>query len=120
MGLGMFDTSDNSLMVYIFGPEKSRPYTQSVHTLVGVGFISCIGLASPFLPDEEGTERQNSVCPNEDKNLTSTAPISQEVISDFPMMGGLYAIAWPYLIVGCWHFLTAAGDFPRSFDCSPD
>ena len=29
MSLGMFDTADNSLMIYIFGPKKSRPFTQS-------------------------------------------------------------------------------------------
>ena len=39
MSLGLFDTADNSLMVYIFGPIKSRPFTQSVHAFVGVGFV---------------------------------------------------------------------------------
>ena len=39
MSLGLFDTADNSLMVYIFGPVKSRPFTQSVHAFVGVGFV---------------------------------------------------------------------------------
>ena len=39
MSLGLFDTADNSLMVYMFGPIKSRPFTQSVHAFVGVGFV---------------------------------------------------------------------------------
>ena len=39
MSLGLFDTADNSLMVYMFGPVKSRPFTQSVHAFVGVGFV---------------------------------------------------------------------------------
>ena len=39
MSLGLFDTADNSLMVYMFGPKKSRPFTQSVHAFVGVGFV---------------------------------------------------------------------------------
>lgn len=39
MSLGLFDTADNSLMVHMFGPIKSRPFTQSVHAFVGVGFV---------------------------------------------------------------------------------
>ena len=66
MGLGMFDTSDNSLMVYIFGPEKSRPFTQSVHSFVGVGFVAGSALSGPFLPsDDDGqktTTGQQDVC----------------------------------------------------------
>jgi hypothetical protein len=40
-------------MVFIFGPEESRPFTQSVHAMVGVGFVSGSFLATPFLPQEE-------------------------------------------------------------------
>eukprot|EP00093_Oithona_nana_P012844 12844.XXX_850863_849522_1 [CDS] Oithona nana genome sequencing. len=47
MGLGMFDTCDNSLMVYIFGPQRSRPFTQSVHSFVGAGFVAGILLSKP-------------------------------------------------------------------------
>lgn len=65
MGLGMFDTSDNSLMVYIFGAEKSRPFTQSLHCFVGVGFVIGSALASPFLP-EKPDSNQDSVCAQEE------------------------------------------------------
>ena len=58
----MFDTSDNSLMVYIFGPLKSRPYTVCVHTMVGVGFVSGTLLCSPFLPEQSKTSED--VCPS--------------------------------------------------------
>ena len=69
MGLGMFDTSDNSLMVYIFGTEKSRPFTQSVHCLVGVGFVFGSALSRPFLP-EEGYNGDVNVClATENSNL---------------------------------------------------
>ena len=61
MGLGMFDTSDNSLMVYIFGPEKSRPFTQSVHSFVGVGFVAAPALSGPFLPEQK-TMTAGDVC----------------------------------------------------------
>ena len=55
----MFDTSDNSLIVYIFGPQKSRPFTQSLHTMVGVGFLMATPICKPFLPESETSH----VCP---------------------------------------------------------
>ena len=61
LGLGMFDTSDNSLMVYIFGPKKSRPFTVTVHTMVGFGFVVGSLLCNPFLPQEKTTK---DVCPS--------------------------------------------------------
>ena len=57
----MFDTSDNSLMVYIFGPKKSRPFTVCVHTMVGVGFVVGSLLCNPFLPEQNTTK---DVCPS--------------------------------------------------------
>ena len=57
----MFDTSDNSLMVYIFGPKKSRPFTVCVHTMVGVGFVVGSLLCNPFLPQQKTTK---DVCPS--------------------------------------------------------
>ena len=82
MGLGMFDTCDNSLMVYIFGPQKSRPFTQSVHSFVGAGFVAGILLAGPFLPEQK--TQSGDVCPNTDINDTSpnnpnVSPDSTEV-----------------------------------------
>jgi hypothetical protein len=63
MGLGIFDTADNGLMVYIFGPEKSRPFTQSIHTLVGAGFVAGIVITMPFLPESEDITA--TVCPGQ-------------------------------------------------------
>lgn len=74
MGLGMFDTCDNSLMVYIFGPQKSRPFTQSVHSFVGAGFVAGILLAGPFLPEQK--TQSGDVCPNTDINDTSPNHLS--------------------------------------------
>ena len=48
MGLGLFDTADNSLVVYMLGPNKSRPFTQSLHAFVGVGFVIGSFLANLF------------------------------------------------------------------------
>ena len=101
----MFDTSDNSLMVYIFGPKKSRPFTVCVHTMVGVGFVVGSLLCNPFLPQQKTTK---DVCPS---NSTSNQIVddNEEWIS--PRMYGFSAIAWPYLIMAFWHFLTAIGKF---------
>ena len=101
----MFDTSDNSLMVYIFGPKKSRPFTVCVHTMVGVGFVVGSLLCNPFLPQQKTTK---DVCPS---NSTSKQIVddNEEWIS--PRMYGFSAIAWPYLIMAFWHFLTAIGNF---------
>ena len=103
----MFDTSDNSLMVYIFGPKKSRPFTVCVHTMVGVGFVVGSLLCNPFLPQQKTTK---DVCPS---NSTSKQIVddNEEWIS--PRMYGFSAIAWPYLIMALWHFLTAIGEFPE-------
>ena len=77
MGLGMFDTCDNSLMVYIFGPQKSRPFTQSVHSFVGAGFVAGILLSKPFLPAQKTTS--GDVCPrNETVELVPEIGISNE------------------------------------------
>ena len=77
MGLGMFDTCDNSLMVYIFGPQKSRPFTQSVHSFVGAGFVAGILLAKPFLPAQKTTS--GDVCPrNETVEIVPEIGISNE------------------------------------------
>ena len=66
LSLGLFDTADNSLMVYMFGPKKSRPFTQSVHAFVGVGFVLGSVLVQPFLPDSNAGD--SPVFPGEGEN----------------------------------------------------
>ena len=36
--LGCFDTADNSLFVYMLGPARSKPFIQSLHASVAMGF----------------------------------------------------------------------------------
>ena len=38
LSLGCFDSADNSLFVYMLGPERSRPFIQSLHAAVALGF----------------------------------------------------------------------------------
>jgi len=105
MSLGLFDTADNSLMVYIFGPVKSRPFTQSVHAFVGVGFVLGSILVQPFLPESNSGDA--SVCPGTAAgNGTDSRTGALEAL---PKMAGLPSIYWPFIAIGVWHFVTAAG-----------
>ena len=99
MGLGLFDTADNSFIVYMLGPTKSRPFTQSLHAFVGVGFILGSFLVQPFLPEENTNDM--AVCPG--LNATKHDRYTPTLI------GGISSINWPYIIIGIWHFLTATG-----------
>ena len=103
MGLGLFDTADNSLIVYMLGPNKSRPFTQSLHAFVGVGFIIGSFLVQPFLPSE-GDENK-TVCPGS-KDIANVT-VDDEYTPE--LMGGIASINWPFIIIGVWHFLTAFG-----------
>ena len=104
----MFDTADNSLMVYIFGPEKSRPFTQMVHAFVGVGFLLTVPICNPFLPNSEGATE--TVCPQEPKNDTQDANETDPETWYPPLMAGISSVAWPYVIFGLWHIMTATGN----------
>jgi len=106
MSLGLFDTADNSLMVYIFGPVKSRPFTQSVHAFVGVGFVLGSVLVQPFLPKSNSGDA--SVCPGTSAG-NGTESTSSDGLEAMPVMAGLPSIYWPFIAIGIWHFVTAAG-----------
>jgi len=105
MSLGLFDTADNSLMVYIFGPVKSRPFTQSVHAFVGVGFVLGSVLVQPFLPESNSGDA--SVCPGDSAGNGTES--TSDALEAMPTMGGLPSIYWPFIAIGIWHFVTAAG-----------
>merc|ERR1712001_528498 len=53
LALGAFCTADASLIVYLIGPEKSRPFTMAFHALIGAGFLAATFLVRPFLPSSE-------------------------------------------------------------------
>merc|ERR1712226_1423832 len=91
MSLGLFDTADNSLMVYIFGPIKSRPFTQSVHAFVGVGFVLGSVLVQPFLPESNSGDA--SVCPGDSAGNGTES--KSDALEAMPTMAGLPSIYWP-------------------------
>ena len=37
--IGSLDTASNSLVLFMLGPDRSPPYTQSLHAFVGMGFV---------------------------------------------------------------------------------
>jgi len=53
LSLGAFCTADASLIVYLLGPDKSRPFTMAFHALIGAGFLAATFLVRPFLPSNE-------------------------------------------------------------------
>jgi len=59
LSLGCFDSADNSLFVYMLGPERSRPFIQSLHAAVALGFTLGSLLVHPFLPPATAS---NTVC----------------------------------------------------------
>ena len=50
---GAFTTADESLVVYVLGPVRSRPFTMALHALIGAGFLAATFLVRPFLPSSE-------------------------------------------------------------------
>ena len=116
LALGCFTTADATLIVYLIGPEKSRPFTMAFHACIGeniilerslnlifagVGFLVATFLVRPFLP--EGSDKNEEVCgvlnSSAISNITSstgTDPEIREEISneDIPQ------IAWPFIITG--------------------
>ena len=37
--IGSLDNASNSLVLYMLGPARSPPFTQSLHAMVGLGFM---------------------------------------------------------------------------------
>merc|ERR1719422_564742 len=53
--LGSFYTASNCLVLYMLGPSRSPPYTQSLHAMVALGFMLGSLVIRPFLPDNQGS-----------------------------------------------------------------
>ncbi len=44
---GFFDNGDNALVISMLGPQKSRPFIQSLHACTALGFV--VGKNKDFL-----------------------------------------------------------------------
>merc|ERR1712241_125809 len=82
LSLGAFCTADASLIVYLLGPEKSRPFTMAFHALIGAGFLAATFLVRPFLP-ESGDKGTDEICGR--SNITKDqddVPIESSIADD--------------------------------------
>ena len=57
--LAGLDTASNSLVVAMLGPVRAPPFTQSLHAMVGLGFVLGSLLVRPFLPDTRWIKQIN-------------------------------------------------------------
>ena len=72
--LGAFITADASIVVYTMGPHKSRPFTNALHAMVGVGFLFGTFLVRPFLPaDATAAKDRDEVCLGTTSTSNSTS-----------------------------------------------
>ena len=88
--LGCFDSADNSLFVYMLGPDRSAPFIQSLHAAVALGFTlggfcmkeshKCFSsgslLVHPFLPP---ATTSNTIC--QDLGLLSPHALNLSMIN---------------------------------------
>ena len=112
--LGAFITADASIVVYTMGPHKSRPFTNALHAMVGVGFLFGTFLVRPFLPtDATAAKDRDEVCigtsSNSNSNSTNTALVDPEAVEEDEYLWGVQKIAWPFLITGLWSIVCSFG-----------
>ena len=105
MALGAFCTADASLIVYLLGPEKSRPFTMAFHALIGAGFLAATFLVRPFLP-ESGDKDTDEICGR--TNITKALDdVKIESSSADDVL--IPTIAWPFIISGAWCVILSIG-----------
>jgi len=110
--LGAFITADASLIVFLIGPEKSRPFTMLIHAVIGVGFLSTSLLVRPFLPNDEDIDKE-TICSRDSANTSSleTGILSNTTSLLYNQAGEFIVptIAWPFIISGSWCIVFSFG-----------
>ena len=110
--LGAFITADASIVVYTMGPHKSRPLTNALHAMVGVGFLFGTFLVRPFLPaDATAAKDRDEVCmgASSNSNSTNAVTVDPDAVEEDEYMWGIQKIAWPFLITGLWSIVCSFG-----------
>ena len=110
--LGAFITADASIVVYTMGPHKSRPFTNALHAMVGVGFLFGTFLVRPFLPtDATAAKTRNDVCigTSSNSNSTTAVVVDPDAAEEDEYLWGVQKIAWPFLITGLWSIVCSFG-----------
>ena len=110
--LGAYITADASIVVYTMGPHKSRPFTNALHAMVGVGFFGGTFLVRPFLPtDATAAKTRDEVCLGTGTNSTAAPAAVATAPDDYEdeYLWGVQKIAWPFLITGVWSIVCCFG-----------
>ena len=110
MFIGGLDTASNSLVLYTLGPARSPPFTQSLHAMVGLGFMLGSLVVRPFLPETEEGHGSEGVCSNiVNTNISLSSHIgtndNETNQSENPELPDL---VYPFSIVSGIHFLSGA------------
>ncbi len=115
--LGAFITTDCTIPVVTMGPERSRPFTNALHAMVGLGFLGGTFLVRPFLPaDAVAAKNRDEVCQTGNVTLTTeeatsgaTSDLSVSESPEVEYLLGIDKIAWPFVITGIWCVLFSLG-----------
>jgi len=93
--IGSYNTANNSLVVYMLGPDKCPPYIQSLHAFTSAGFVLSSLVVRPFFPEVN----VDAICGFSD--VQEEASTEREVVN----------LSWPYLLISAAHILPAVGFF---------
>ena len=109
--LGCLDTASNSLVVWMLGPERSPPFTQSLHAMVALGFVLGSLIVRPFLPDRE---EDRMICDRlRHDNLSLISPshdgaqTAQQDNLQLAAAQSVLPLGWPFFIICLIHTFTA-------------
>ena len=114
--LGCLDTASNSLVLYMLGPLRSPPFTQSLHAMVALGFTLGSLIIRPFLPEEQEDNSQlcNVFAQNETINETHNGAFNTatDIVSDGSTTQtnqNIPNLIWPFSIICSVHIICCIG-----------
>ena len=112
--LGCLDTASNSLVLYMLGPLRSPPFTQSLHAMVALGFTLGSLVVRPYLSEDQ--DNSDIVCDASAQNNTINSNTTAFVISDDssdPSINidakNIPNLVWPFSIICLVHIVCAVG-----------
>ena len=103
--IGSLDNASNSLVLYMLGPARSPPFTQSLHAMVALGFVLGSLIVRPFLPDVQ--QQDTAIC--ETAGQSNLSQISDNQHDHHLTAHSVLPLGWPFFIVCFIHTATALG-----------
>ena len=110
--LGCLDTASNSLVVWMLGPDRSPPFTQSLHAMVAMGFVLGSLIVRPFLPDREQDRMICDRLRHDNLSLISASHDGAQTAQQDNLQlaaQSMLPLGWPFFIICLIHTLTALG-----------